>query len=158
MGRRLCKDNYAPQDCIVKHFLPSWPRLYCSLNQKTSTPTLTIGRQTAYLSLRMRRNFLYGCYPAVSSSKLLHQINQLEQVLEAKEASATGRCHKWIFRYHRGPARRNGAQLSRRVVEVDPVLAPVVAIRDQLELLASQGMVRMGYLKVGIGNVTMRCS
>jgi hypothetical protein len=105
----------------------------------------------------MRRNFLYEP-PAVSSSKLLHQVNQLEQVLEAKEASATSHCHKWIFRHHRGPTRRNGSQLSRRVVEVDPVLAPVVAVRDQLELPASQGMVRMGYLEVGIGKVTMRCS
>ena len=106
----------------------------------------------------MRRNLLYERCPAVSSLKLLHQINQLEQVLKAKEASATGHCHKWIFRYDRGPTRRNGAQLSRRVMEVDPVLAPVVAIRDRLELLASQGMVRMGYLEVGIDKVTMRCS
>jgi len=43
-------------------------------------------------------------------------------------------------------------------MEVDPVLAPVVAIRDQLELLSSQGMVRVGYLEVGIGKVAMRCS
>jgi hypothetical protein len=94
----------------------------------------------------------------VSSSKLLHQINQLEQVLEAKEASASGYCHKWIFRHHRGPTRRNGAQLSRRVVEVDSVLAPVLAIRDQLELPTSQGVVRVGYLEIGIGKVTMGCS
>ena len=94
----------------------------------------------------------------MSSSKLLHQINQLEQVLEAKEASASGHCHEWIFRRHRGPTCRNGHQLSRGFVEVDPVLAPVVAIYDQLELAASQGMVRMGYLEVGIGKVTMWCS
>ena len=106
----------------------------------------------------MRRNFLYEDHPAVSSSELLHQVNQLEQVLEPKEASATGHCYKWIFRRHRRPTCRNGPQLSRGVVEVDPVLAPVVAIRDQLELLASQGMVRVGYLEVGIGKVTMWCS
>jgi hypothetical protein len=94
----------------------------------------------------------------VSSSKLLHHVNQLEQVLEAKEASATGHCYKWILRHHRGPTRWNGVQLPCGIVEVDPVLAPVVAIRDQLELPASQGMVRMGYLEIGIGNVTMRCS
>ena len=69
-----------------------------------------------------------------------------------------GHCDKWILRHHGGPTRRNGVQLSRGIVEVDPVLAPVVAIRDQLELLSSQGMVRVGYLEVGIGNVTMRCS
>jgi hypothetical protein len=106
----------------------------------------------------MRRNLLYGDQPAVSSSKLLHQIDQLEQILEAKHASASGHCHEWIFRHHRGPTCRNGPQLICGVVEVDPVLTPVVAIRDQLELLSSQGMVRVGYLEVGIRNVTMRCS
>ena len=94
----------------------------------------------------------------MSSSKVRHQVNQLEQVLEAKEASASGHCHEWIFRHHRGPTRRNGVQLPCGIVEVDPVLAPVVAVRDQLELPASQGMVRMGYLEVGIGKVTIRCS
>src|SRR6478672_2432114 len=106
----------------------------------------------------MRRNFLYEKHPVASSSKLLRQVDQLEQILEPKEASAAGHCHKWIFRRHRGPTCRNGPQHSRGVVEVDPVLAPVVAIRDQLELLASQGMVRVGYLEVGIGKVTMRRS
>jgi hypothetical protein len=43
-------------------------------------------------------------------------------------------------------------------VEVDSILAPVVAIGDQLELLASEGMVRVDYFKVGIGMVAMRRS
>jgi hypothetical protein len=43
-------------------------------------------------------------------------------------------------------------------VEVDPILAPVVAIRDQFELLAAQRMVRVDYFEVVIGKVTMRCS
>ena len=94
----------------------------------------------------------------MSSSKVLHQVNQLEQVLEAKEASAARHCHKWIFRNHRGPMRWNGVQFPFGIVEVDPVLAPVMAIRHQLELLTPQGMVRMGYLEVDIGKVTMRCS
>jgi hypothetical protein len=105
----------------------------------------------------LRRNFLYGRL-AVSSSKLLHQLHQLDQVLVAKEASTAGHRHKRIFRYHGGPARRNRAQTPFVVVEVDPVLAPIVAIRDQLELLASQWVVRMGYLEVGIGEVVVPCS
>jgi hypothetical protein len=110
-----------------------------------------------YLSLRMRRNFLYGIRP-VSSSQLLHQLHQPEQVLIAKKASAAGHRHKRIWRRYCGPARGNRAQTAFSVVEVNPILAPVVAIRDQLELLASQRMVRMGYLETGIGNVAMRCS
>jgi hypothetical protein len=104
----------------------------------------------------LRRNFLYDLL-ALSSSKLLHQLDQLDQVLVAKEAAAAGHRHKRIFRYYRGPATRDRAQIPFGVV-VDPVLAPVVAIRDELELLASQRMVRMGYLEVGISQVAMPCS
>jgi hypothetical protein len=93
----------------------------------------------------------------MSSSKLLHQLHQSEQVLVAKKASAAGYGYKGIFPHHRGPTSRNGAQLPL-VMKVDPVLAPVMAIRDQLELLALQRMVRMDYFEVGIGNVPMRCS
>jgi hypothetical protein len=105
----------------------------------------------------MRRNLPYGTRP-LSSSLLLHQLHQLEQVLIAKQAPAAGYRHKRIGRHYRGPARRDRAQTAFCVVEVNPILAPVMAIRDQLELLASQRMVRMGYLEVGIGNVAMRCS
>ncbi len=103
------------------------------------------------------RNLLYAPR-VVFSSKLLHQLNQLDQVLISKEASATGQRHKRIFRGYRGPACWKGAQPSRGIVEVDPVLAPVVPICNQLELLASQRMVWVGDLKDGIGMVVMRCS
>jgi hypothetical protein len=112
---------------------------------------------SAYLSLRLRRNLLYDPL-AVFSSKLLQQLNQLDQVLVAKEASAAGHRHKRIFRRHRGPARWKGAQPSLGIVEVDPVLAPVVAIRNQLELLAPQRMVWVNDFKNGIGMVVMPCS
>jgi hypothetical protein len=111
----------------------------------------------AYLSLRLRRNLLYDQL-AVFSSKLLHQCNQLDQVLVAKETSAAGHRHKRIFRRHRGPARWKGAQPSLGIVKVNAVLAPVVAIRNQLELLASQRVVWVDDFKNGIGMVAMRCS
>jgi len=106
----------------------------------------------------MRHNFLYGSCLVVSSSKPLHQRNQLEQIFEAKETSVARHCYEWIFRHDRGPTRRNRVQLSRAVVEVHPILAPVVAVCDQLELPTSQRVVRMGNLEAGIGKVTMRCS
>ena len=114
-------------------------------------------RVSAYLSLRMRRNLLYDPL-AVFSLKLLHQRDQLDQVLVAKEASTTGHRHKRIFRRHRGPACWKGAQASLGIVEVDAVLSPVVAIRNQLELLAPQRMVWVDDFKNGIGMVVMRCS
>src|SRR6202022_375380 len=101
----------------------------------------------AYLYLHIRRNLPYGI-PPLASSQFLHQLHQLEQVLIAKEASASGHRNKRIGCHYRGPARRNRAQTAFCVVEVNPILAPVMAIRDQLEPLASQRMVRMGYLEV----------
>jgi hypothetical protein len=111
----------------------------------------------AYLSLRVRRNLLYASL-SVFSSKLLHQLNQLDQVLVAKQTSAAGRRHKRIFRLHCGPARWQGAQPSLGIVEVAPVLAPVVAICNQLELLAPQRMMWVDDFKNRIGTVVMRCS
>ena len=106
----------------------------------------------------MRHNLLYGSRRVVSSSKPLHQRNQLEQIFEAKETSTARHCYEWIFRHDRGPTRPNRVQLSRAVVEVHPFLAPVVAVCDQLEPPTSQRVVRMGNLEAGIGKVTMRCS
>ena len=111
----------------------------------------------AYLSLRLRRNLLYDSLP-VFSSKLLHQLYQLDQVLVAKKTSAASQHHKRIFCPHRCPARWKRTQSFLGIVEVDPVLAPVVAIRDQLELLAPQRMVWVDNFKDRIGMVVMRCS
>jgi hypothetical protein len=102
-------------------------------------------------------NLLYTS-SAATSSKLLHQIRQLEQVLIPKQASAAGYRYKRIFRHNRGPTRRNGAQFPLVIVKVDPVLGPVVAMRDQFELAALQRMMRMDYFEVRIGKITMRCS
>ena len=43
-------------------------------------------------------------------------------------------------------------------MEINSILTPVVAISDQLELLASQGMMRLDDLKCIVGTVAMRCS
>jgi len=43
-------------------------------------------------------------------------------------------------------------------VEINSILTPVVAVGDQLETLASQGMVWMDNLKGFDGIVRMRCS
>ena len=69
-----------------------------------------------------------------------------------------GHNHKRILRHYGRPARRNRGPAPFGIVEVNPILAPVVAICDQLELPASQGMVGVDYLEVGIAKVTMRCS
>jgi hypothetical protein len=81
-----------------------------------------------------------------------------QQALVAKPTPAGGHSHKRIGSHHRRPARRNRAQAPGGVGEVDTVLAPIVAISDQLELPASQRMVRMDNLKVRLAVVARRCS
>jgi len=44
------------------------------------------------------------------------------------------------------------------VVEVNSILAPVVAVSDQPETLATQRMMWMGNFKSSIYTVAMRCS
>jgi len=105
----------------------------------------------------LRRYFLYTPRVA-SSSSLLHHVGQFQQLLIAKQAPSGSHGHKRICSYRCGPARRNRAQSTAGIVEVDSILAPVVTIGDQLELLASEGMVLVDYFKVGIGMVAMRRS
>ena len=105
----------------------------------------------------MRRYYLYRLL-AVSSSKLLHQIHELDQILVAEETSTSGDRNKRIRCGCRSPTRWNRTQMPLGIVKVDPILSPVMPIGHQLELLASQRMVRVGYLEVGIDKVPMPCS
>ena len=114
-------------------------------------------RDRTHLPLQYARNLLYGCLAAFSS-KPLHQIHQLEQVPVAKKAAATGPGYKRILRHYRGPSGRNRGPPPRRIVEADPILGPIVAVGHEFEPLASLWMMRMDYLEICIGRVTMRCS
>ncbi len=105
----------------------------------------------------MRRNCLYTPR-VVFSSILLQQLGKFQQVLVPKPAPAGGHGHKRIGCHDGSPARRNRAQAPGGVVEIDTILARIVAISDQLELLTSQRMVRMDNLKVRLAVVAMRCS
>src|ERR1700729_3370478 len=87
----------------------------------------------------MRCYYLYSL-KAPDSSGLLHKLGQLQQVLVAKQTPSCGQYHEWICWQHCCPARRNRAQDAVAVVEVNSILAPVVAVSDQLETLASQRM------------------
>src|SRR5664279_2336821 len=107
----------------------------------------------AYFSLRLRHILLYDPMVA-SSSKLLHQLHQLDQVLIAKTASVAGHRHKRVWYHDRGPACGDGVQTPLGIVEIDPVFTPVVAIGDQLELLTFQRVVRMNYLEGRIRKFT----
>src|ERR1700722_14427576 len=105
----------------------------------------------------MRRYYLYTPNGR-GSSGLLHKVGQLQQVLVAKQTPSRGQYHERIYWQHCCPARRNRAQDAAAVVEVNSILAPVVTVSDQLEILASQRMVGMGDFKSTFGTVRIRCS
>src|SRR5580693_9725076 len=105
----------------------------------------------------MQHYYLYTL-KAQSSSGLLHKVGQLQQILVAKQAPSRGQYHERIYWQHCCPARRNRAQDAAAVVEVNSILAPVVAVSNQLETLASQRMVGMGDFKSTFGTVGIRCS
>jgi hypothetical protein len=83
---------------------------------------------------------------------------KLQQILMAKQAPSCCQHHKWICHHRRCPARRNRAQAPSAFVEINSILTPVVAIRDQLEPLASQWMMWMDDFKSIVSTVAMRCS
>jgi hypothetical protein len=160
-GGTVCKDNYAIYPSTVKRhssqtrdligFKP--PISCCSvLNQHGQKA----GSRHIYL-YKQRRHLLYGIL-AASSSKLLHQRHQLEQVLVPKETSAVGYFYEGIWCRNRSPTRRNRTQGLLNIVEIHSVLAPVVAISDQPKLLTFEWMMRMDNFERRIGNVTMPCS
>jgi hypothetical protein len=72
-----------------------------------------------------------------ASSNFLHQVGQLQQIFVAEQAAARSQSHKGICCHHCRPARWDRTQAASAVVEVNAILAPVVAVDDQLETLAS---------------------
>jgi len=70
-----------------------------------------------------------------TSSETLQQLRQFHQILSAKKRSARRDLHKRIDTCRVGAARWNRPHLSFRVEEIHAILAPVVAVLDQFELL-----------------------
>src|SRR5439155_20309396 len=93
-----------------------------------------------------------------TSSKTLQQLRQFHQILSAKQRSARRDLYKRIDACRIGAARWNRLQLSFRVEEIHAILAPVVTVLDQFELLTESWMERMGYSEILLRTVIMRCS
>src|SRR5215813_7352709 len=95
---------------------------------------LRLKRSTAQLYLHKRRYSLYNAL-AATSSEALQQLRQFPQIRSAKKRTPCGDLHKWIDACRIGAARWNRLQLSFPVEEIHAILAPVVAVFDQFELL-----------------------
>ncbi len=70
-------------------------------------------------------------------------LRKLNQVLPTEAAPACSDGNKWVWSRRIRPTRWERAQRALSIVEVDAILAPVMAIHDQFILLAEQRMERV---------------
>ena len=85
------------------------------------------------------------------------QIRQFEQIVVPEEASAGGDFHERIRSSGIRTVGQNRLQMAFRVVEIDTILAPVLAVLDQLKLAIEQRMERMGYAETPVSTALTRC-
>ena len=74
-------------------------------------------------------------------------MGQLEQILDAKGRAARGNRDEGIEREKAGPLGGQRDQPTGVVVEVNPVLAPIVAIRHERELTPTERVEGMSDLE-----------
>ena len=75
------------------------------------------------------------------------QVGQLAELPDPEGRSPVGHHYKRVLRPLTGPTSRHGTQLPVAVVEVDPVLSPVVAVAHKLERPSDKRVKRMGDLE-----------
>ncbi len=85
-------------------------------------------------------------------------MRQLEKFLSPQRCPSVGYDVEGIVRDEVGPVRRHRAQMASAVMEPGPVLTPVLAPHDQVELLTEQRMVWVCHPKRSTLNVSMRRS
>jgi hypothetical protein len=86
------------------------------------------------------------------------QISQRQQAIGRERAPSGRDHHERIQGHHVGPPGWQREQLPVLVMQVDPVLAPVLAVDDELEVLAAQGMERMRHADASVPITRIRCS
>jgi len=86
------------------------------------------------------------------------QIGQRQQARHGERAAAGRDHHERVRRGDIGPACGHGEQMPFLVMQVDPVLAPVLAIRDELEVPAMQRVKRVRHPDTSVPIERIRCS
>jgi len=82
------------------------------------------------------------------------QTPQLKQLFHAKQGAPGSDHVEWVLADDARPAGGQRPQSAIRVVKPNPVLMPVLGVKDQFEFLQMKGMVRMSYLKTSASSVT----
>ena len=88
----------------------------------------------------------------------VHEISQCQQARRGERVPAGRDDHERVCRRHVGPPCWQREQLPVLVAKVDPVLAPVLAAGDELEVPAAQGMERVRHPDTLVPIVRIRCS
>src|ERR1700733_14396917 len=101
----------------------------------------------------MRRIWLYMC-SCCSWLQRRDQTPQFKQLLHAKQGAPGSDNVEWVLADDARPAGGQRPQSAIRVVKPNPVLMPVLGVKDQFEFLQMKGMVRMSYLKTSTSSVT----
>ena len=110
--------------------------------QATSNPARQIKRQ-ATVPLR---------------AEPVDQVSQCQQARRGERAAAGRDHHERVRRRHVGPPCRQREQLPVRVVQVDPVLTPVLPVRDELEVPAGQRVERVRHPDAPVPIARTGCS
>ena len=88
----------------------------------------------------------------------VHQVRDGQQAIGGERTPAGRDHHERVRRRHVGPPCREREQLPVLVVQVDPVLAPVLTGGDELEIAAGQRMERVRRPDPAIPIVRIGCS
>ena len=86
------------------------------------------------------------------------QVSECQQASRGERRPARRDQHERVRRYRVGPRCWQREQLPVLVVQVDPVLAPVLAVDDELEVPPAQGMERVRHPDTSVPIVRIRCS
>ena len=82
------------------------------------------------------------------------QTSQFKQFFHAKQGAPGSDHVEWVLADDARPAGGQRPQSAIRVVKPNPVLMPVLGVKDQFEFLQMKGMVRMSYLETSASSVT----
>ena len=92
------------------------------------------------------------------TASAVDQLGQRQQVGRGERATARGEDHERIYRRDIGPGRRQGEQHAVLVVQVNPVLTPVLAVHDELVLPPEQRVEPMRHAHASVPVVGTGCS
>src|SRR6266545_2776600 len=83
-------------------------------------------------------DLLYGLSAVLLDAQPVQQVSQCQQAIDGERAPAGRHHHERVRCRHIGPPRWKREQLPGLVMQVDPVLAPVLAAGDELEVPAAR--------------------